>query len=314
MKPEVLLVGPMMPHHTQALEKTYTVHRYWEASDKAGFLKQIGAGVRGIATNGSQGAPGEMMAALPRLETISVNGVGYDKIDLPQARARGISIGVTTGVLTDDVADLAVGLLLDVSRRISYYDRFVREGRWAGGGELGLTRKASGKKVGIVGLGRIGKAVAKRLIAMDMPIYYTDLKADASLAYRFVPSIVELAKEADYLVVTAAGGEGTYKLVNKEVLGALGPEGFLINVARGSVVDEEALVEALQNRQIAGAGLDVFANEPHPLPALLSMDNVVMQPHLASGTLETRSAMGDLVLQNLEAHFAGRPLLTPLML
>lgn len=311
MKPEVLLVGPMMPHHMEALDKAYVVYRYWEAQDKLGFLSQIGANVRAIATNGSQGAPAEMMAALPRLEVISVNGVGVDKVDLAQARARGIPIGVTLNVLTDDVADLAVGLLLDVSRRISYYDRFVREGRWAGGGELGLTRKASGKKVGILGLGRIGKAVAKRLAAFDMQISYTDLQADATLPYRFVPDLIQLASDNDYLVVTAAGGEGTRKLVGKAVLKALGPEGFLINVARGSVVDEEALVEALQNRTIAGAGLDVFADEPRPLGALLSMNNVVLQPHMASATIETRSAMGDLVLGNLEAHFAGRPLLTP---
>lgn len=311
MKPEILLVGPMMPQHMEALEKAYVVHRYWETQDKPGFLRQIGAGVRGIATNGSQGAPSEMMTALPCLEVISVNGVGVDKVDLAQAKRRSIPIGVTLNVLTDDVADLAVGLLLDVSRRISYYDRFVREGRWAGGGELGLTRKASGKKVGIVGLGRIGKAVAKRLAAMDMQISCTDLSADPSLPYRFVADLVQLAKDNDYLVVTAAGGEGTRKLINKEVLEALGPEGFLINVARGSIVDEEALVEALQNRKIAGAGLDVFADEPRPLDALLSLNNVVLQPHMASATIETRSAMGDLVLGNLEAHFAGRPLLTP---
>lgn len=313
MKPEVLMIGKLMPQVIQALEEAYTAYRYWEAADKAALLAEVGPRIRGVATTGSQGLRAELMAALPKLEIVAVYGVGLDAVDLAQARARGIPVTTTPDVLTADVADMALALMLAVSRRIVLYDQYVRSGEWQQG-EPPLTRKVSGKKAGILGMGRVGRALAKRLAAMDMEIAYLDVYPDPNLPYRPADSLLELAQHSDYLIVTAAGGEGTRKLVNAEVFSAMGAEAFLINVARGSIVDEEALVEALQKGQIAGAGLDVFANEPNLPEALKAMPKVVLQPHMASGTLETRWAMGDLVIQNLAAHFAGQPLLTPVRL
>lgn len=311
MKPEILIMGRMMPHVMEALESTYTAHRFWEASDKAALLSEVGPRIRGVATSGSIGLRTEVMAALPKLEVVAVYGVGLDAVDLPQAKLRSISVTTTPDVLTADVADMAVALLLAVSRRIVQYDGYVRAGEWPQKGEPPLTRKVSGKRAGILGMGRVGRALAKRLAAMDMEISYLDVFQDPSLPYRVVNSLQELASSNDYLIVAAAGGEGTRKLVNAEIFAAMPDDSFLINVSRGSILDEEALIAALQSGQIAGAGLDVFYSEPNPLPALLTMPNVVLQPHMASGTLETRRAMGDLVIGNLEAHFAGKPLLTP---
>lgn len=311
MQPEILMVGPMLPQTMQSLEQTYTVHRLWEAPDKPALLAQVGPRIRGIATTGSVGARTEIMAALPRLEVIAVFGVGVDAVDLAQARARGIALSTTPEVLTEDVADLALALMLAVSRRIVQYDAYVRSGQWPKSGEPPLTHKVSRKKAGILGLGRVGKALAQRLAALDMEVSYYDLNPAPHLPYRQAASPLELAQHSDYFIVTAAGGAATRKLVNQEILQAIGPQGYLVNVSRGSIVDEEALVAALKSGALAGAGLDVFASEPHPDPALLEMENVVLQPHMASGTLETRTAMGQLVLANLAAHFAGKPLLTP---
>jgi hydroxypyruvate reductase len=310
VKPEILMIGPMMPQVMTRLESSYQVHRYWEAADKAEFLAQC-ANVRGIATTGSLGASGEIISALPKLELICVYGVGVDAVDLAQAKTRGIPVTTTPDVLTADVADMALALLLAVSRNILPYDAYVRSGDWPNKGEPPLTRTLNGKRAGILGFGRVGKAVAKRLTAMDMTVSYLDPSPEPSMPYRTATTLVDLAKDSDVLIVTAAGGEKTRKLVNEKVLEALGNNGILINVSRGSIVDEDALVRALQNGKIAGAGLDVFANEPKVPEALTTMTNVVLQPHMASGTLETRTAMGELVIGNLEAHFAGQPLLTP---
>jgi D-3-phosphoglycerate dehydrogenase len=310
MKPELLMMGKMMPHVMEALQGAYRVHRYWEAVDPSALLSEVSLRIRGVATNGGIGLGGEVMRALPNLEVVAIYGVGLDAVDLAQARDRGIKVTTTPDVLTSDVADMALMLMLSVSRRLLPNDAYVRAGEWVKG-EPPLTRRASGKRAGILGMGRVGRALAKRLAALDMGIAYFDVAQDPSLPYQAVGSLRELAVSSDYLIITAAGGEATRKLVNAEIF-ALMPEGsFLINVSRGSIVDEEALVAALQQGQIAGAGLDVFANEPHPHPALLSMTKVVLQPHMASGTIETRRAMGDLVIKNLEAHFAGKPLLTP---
>jgi lactate dehydrogenase-like 2-hydroxyacid dehydrogenase len=293
------------------LEQTYTLHHYWEL-DREVFRREIAAKVRGVATTGTLGCKGELIDALPALEIISVYGIGVDAVDLARAKARGIPVTVTPDVLTDDVADLAVGLMIAVSRRVVQADRYVRSGQWASTRrEMPIARKVSGKKVGILGLGRIGKALAKRLVAMDMQVSYVDVVANPSLPYRQLNDVVELARDNDFLVVTAAASSATRKIVNKDVLEALGPEGTLVNVARGSIVDEEALVRALQEGRLGAAALDVFADEPNVPEALFTMPNVVLTPHIASGTLETRLAMGDLVIRNLEAHFAGRPLLTP---
>ncbi len=238
-------------------------------------------------------------------------GVGYDRVDVPAAIERGIPVTHTPDVLNDEVADLAIGLMLSVARRIPQADRYVRAGRWAAEGPMPLARKMSGARLGIVGLGRIGQAIAKRAAAFGMQIAYTGRTQRPGLPYPYHPSARALAANVDFLVVITPGGEGTRHLIDREVLRALGPRGFLVNVARGSVVDEQALVEALRAGEIAGAGLDVFAQEPEVPQALREMDNVVLTPHMASATHETRQAMADLALANLQAHFAGRPLLSP---
>jgi hydroxypyruvate reductase len=312
VKPEILLMAPYMPSIMDVLEQTYTVRRLWEATDREAFLREIAPNVRGMASTGVHGCTSELMDALPKLEIIAVNGIGVDAVDLQKAKARGIPVTVTPDVLTEDVADLAVALMINVSRRIVLADQYVRSGAWASTRrEMPIARKVSGKRVGILGLGRVGKAVAKRLEAMNMHISYVDVVSNPALAYRQCADIIELARDNDFFVITASASSLTRKLVNKEVLEAIGPEGTLVNVARGSIVDEEALVTALQEGKLGAAALDVFADEPNVPEALFAMPNVVLTPHIASGTLETRQAMGELVIRNLEAHFAGKPLLTP---
>jgi hydroxypyruvate reductase len=309
MKPEILIVGPMMPQLMVALERDYIVHRLWEAPDRDALLEKIGPNVKAIATNGGLGASGSLINALPNLEIIAVFGVGVDAIDLSLAKKRGIPVATTQGVLTEDVADMALALLLATARQIVVGDQYVRAGQWPRG-EMALTRRVNGKRVGILGLGRIGKAVAKRLEALNMKISYSG-RNELDLPYAYYAEPVKMAGDVEFFVVTSAGGNATRKIVNRPVLEALGPNGILINVSRGSVVDEEALIHALKEGKLGGAGLDVFASEPNVPEELKSMPNVVLQPHHASGTIETRSAMGDLVARNLEAHFAGKPLLTP---
>jgi lactate dehydrogenase-like 2-hydroxyacid dehydrogenase len=265
--------------------------------------------VRAIVSSGHAGADAAMMDALPKTEIITCFGVGYDAIDVAAAKARKIAVTNTPDVLTDDVADLAIGLLIDVARRISRGDRFVRAGGWLKGGlEFGTALK--GKKVGIVGLGRIGQATAKRAEAFGMEILYHGRKRQPDVAYRYYPDLLGLARDCDFLLLTLPGGPETKGLVTAEVLAALGPQGTLVNVARGSIVDEAALVAALQSGALGAAALDVFVNEPRVPAALMAMDNVVLQPHVGSATHGTRAAMGQLVIDNLLAHFEGRPLLT----
>ena len=309
IKPEILMVGPMMPQLMAALERDYIVHRLWEAPERDALLEKIGSNVKAIATNGALGASGSLINALPNLEIIALYGVGVDAIDLSLAKKRGIPVTTTPDVLTEDVADMALALLLATARRIVVGDQYVRTGQWARG-EMALTRRVNGKRVGILGLGRVGKALAKRLEALNMKISYTNRK-ELDVPYASYRDLAKMAGDVDFLVVTAAGGDATRKIVNRPVLEALGPNGILINVSRGSIVDEEALIDALKEGKLGGAGLDVFASEPNVPEELKSMPNVVLQPHHASGTIETRSAMGDLVARNLEAHFAGKPLLTP---
>ena len=251
------------------------------------------------------------MAQLPSLEMVSIMGVGYDGVDVASALKRNIVVTHTPNVLNDEVADLAIGLMLSVARRIPQADQYVRSGRWGAEGAMPLARKVSGARLGIVGLGRIGQAIADRAAAFGMSIAYTARSAKPGLAYTFYASALALAAEVDFLVVITPGGAGTFHMINADVLKALGPRGYLINVARGSVVDEAALVDALEKGVIAGAGLDVFEKEPHPLEALGKLDNVVLTPHMASATRETRQAMADLAVANLQAHFAGLPALTP---
>lgn len=302
-RPALLQNGPLAPALEAALAAEFEVQRLADQPDPQAFLAQHGARFSGLATSAPAGASAALLAALPALRVISSHGVGLDKIDLAVAAQRGIQVGYTPEVLNDCVADLAMTLLLDVARGASAADRFVRRGDWAQG-KFRLARKVSGQRLGILGLGRIGRAVAQRAVGFDMQIRYTNRRPVAGVPWQFEPALVELARWADTLVVIAAGGASTHHLVNAEVLQALGPDGFLVNVARGSVVDQAALVQALQTGGIAGAGLDVYADEPHVPAELVALDNVVLLPHIASGTRETRQAMEALTLANLRAFYA----------
>ncbi len=292
----------------QALRAAFEVHDRLHESDPK-VLAQLGPRIRGIATTGEARVSRELIAVLPALELISVFGVGYDGVDVAAARERGVLVTHTPDVLTDEVADLALALTLCIARRIPQADRFVRAGCWPAGA-FPLTRKVSGARLGIVGLGRIGLAIARRGEALGMSIAYCSRNARSDVAYRYFPNPRSLAAEVDFLVVSTPGGAGTRKLIDAEVLAALGPKGYLINVARGSVLDETALIRALQDGVIAGAALDVFENEPQVPAELVALDNVVLTPHMASGTWQTRQAMADLALTNLQLHFAGKPVLT----
>lgn len=311
-RPQVLMTGAYPAWDMEPLEQHYTLHKLWEAPDRQRFIADHGAGIRAIATRGELGASAELINALPKLEIIACYGVGTDGIDLAAARARGIRVTNTPDVLTGDVADIGVGLALALLRRFPAGDAHVRSGAWARA-NMGLVTRLHGKRVGIVGFGRIGSTVARRLSGFDVQIGYFARAAQAGNPHAFFAGVAELAAWCDVLIVTLAGGAGTRGLVNAAVLDALGPRGWLINISRGSTVDEPALIDALQRHAIAGAALDVFLNEPHIDPRFLSLDNVLLQPHHGSGTVETRQAMGQLVRDNLEAHFRGQALLTPVV-
>jgi len=309
-KPEIVIVGPIYPPTQQRLEDLFVAHRLWEAPDRDAFLRDRRDRVRGIAVYALHGCPAPLIEALPRLEIIACMGVGVDAIDVACARSRGIAVTNTPDVVTEDTADLALALLLAVERRLAEGDRFVRRGDWPKG-DLRLGRKATGRKLGILGLGRIGRAVARRAEGFAMEIAYSGPRPKPDAPYRYLADPVELASWCDILIVACPGGAATRHLVNRAVLEALGERGTIVNIARGSVVDEAALVAALQSGTIGAAGLDVFAHEPRVPPELMEMDNVVLTPHIGSATRETRQAMGDLMVENLLAHFAGRPLPTP---
>jgi hydroxypyruvate reductase len=309
MAAEILQTTAMPPAVQKALDGGYTVHKLWEAKDKAALLKEIGPRVRGMATSGGAGAARELIEALPKLEVISSFGVGYDSIDIGCAKERGVTVTNTPDVLTDCVADTAMALTLAMMRRIPQADQFVRTGRWPKD-KFPLTDKLGGRIMGIVGAGRIGQAIAKRAEAFGMQIAYFGPRKKAELAWRYYDNLVAMAKDVDILMISCPGGKETNQLVNAAVIDALGADGYLVNIARGSVVEEPALVKALVEKKIAGAGLDVFADEPNVPEALWSLDTVALAPHIGSGTHETRQAMGDLMLKNLEAWFAGKPVLT----
>ncbi len=309
-RPAVLMTGAYPQWDMDALAKEYELLCLFDVAHKDAFIAENAANIRAIATRGDLGASAELMGALPKLEIVSVFGVGTDSVDLACARSRGIKVTNTPDVLTDDVADLGVALLLATARHVPQGDRFVRNGSWPQGG-LPLVTRVSGKKVGIVGMGRIGVAVAKRLRGFDCEISYFARSEKDGMPFRFEPDLLALARDSEFLIVTLSGGESTKNMINAEVLQALGPDGILVNVSRGTTVDELALIKALEDKAIKGAGLDVFWNEPNINPAFFTLDNAVLQPHHASGTVETRKAMGQLVRDNLVAHFAGKPLLTP---
>ena len=310
MKPEVLQIAPMLPHVEAALGDAYVVHRYWEAPDRPKLLAEVGPRVRAVATDGHYGIAPEIMAALPGLELVASYGVGYDAIDTAACKAGGVRVTNTPGVLNDAVAELTLGLILALCRRIPQADAYVREGRWLHG-NFDLTGELTGAHAGIFGLGRIGKEIARRLEACRMRVSYHGRQAQAWEPHQYYPDLVAMARDVDWLVVVAPGSAATRGIVSREVLEALGPKGALVNVSRGSLVDETAMVELLADGRLGGAALDVFADEPRVPEALLKMHNVVLSPHQGSATEKTRAAMGDLVVRNLAAHFAGDPLLTP---
>jgi lactate dehydrogenase-like 2-hydroxyacid dehydrogenase len=310
MKPRVLQHGRLMASLETALAEHFDLHPLWAEADPKAFLAAHGGEFTALATSARFGADRALIEALPRLAVIANFGVGVDTIDLAAARSRGVAVSNTPDVLTGCVADLAFGLLIDAARRLSAADRFVRRGDWLKG-PFPLATRVWGKKLGIVGLGRIGSAIARRAGGFDMAVRYHNRRPVENCPYEHESSLPALAAWADFLVVACAGGAATRHLVSRAVIDALGPGGFLVNISRGSVVDEPALVEALLAGRIAGAALDVFEDEPNVPPALFALDNVVLLPHIASATGETRQAMADCVLANLRSWFDSGRLLTP---
>ncbi len=308
MQHEVLQISPILiPAINEQLNARYTVHRLYEQADKDAWLRTHGSRIHAVVTGGHTGIQEAVMAQLPQLQVVAVNGVGTDAVDLAYARARGIHVTGTFGALTEDVADLAIGLLIASCRGICSGHRFVQDGQWPLHplpSAIPLARRFSGMRLGIVGMGRVGRAIATRAAAFGCPVRYTDLQAMADVPYTFVADLVALAAQSDALILAAAA-ENAEGIVNAAVLDALGPDGFLVNIARGKLVHEADLVAALTAGRIAGAGLDVFVDEPHVPPALLHMDRVVLQAHRASATWETRTAMGEMVLQSLATALAG---------
>jgi lactate dehydrogenase-like 2-hydroxyacid dehydrogenase len=307
-QPDILVTASLPPFLYDPLTSDYRCHDYAASGDKNALLASDGARMRGLVQGGGTVTPTTLLDALPKLEIISVFGVGYDGVPVDYCKQRGIKVTHTPDVLTDDVADVALGLILMSGRGFARFERFARAGQWANRG-IELTTKLSGQRVGILGLGRIGKAIAKRVTALGMKVAYTGRKPQ-SVPYEFLPDLKALAAASDFLVVACPGGAATRNIVNAEILAALGKKGILINIARGSIVDEPALVDALADGTIKGAGLDVFADEPHVPPPLMNMDHVVLLPHVGSATKETRKAMGDLCKANLDHWFAGKGVLT----
>jgi lactate dehydrogenase-like 2-hydroxyacid dehydrogenase len=309
MSVEIAVIGPQRPFVLDALEREFTVHKVWEAADKMAALEPVAARVRGAVTNAMSGLSADVIQALPNLEICAIMGVGLETTDLGAARQRGIVV-TTTPVLYEDVADLGVILALCASRRIVEADRFVRSGRWLQG-RIAPARKFSGKRAGILGLGRIGTALAPRLQGFGLSIGYYDPLPKPNLPYQAYGSALALAQNSDILFLCAAGGQGGGHIVTAEILDALGPEGIFVNIARGWLVDEAALVQALKDGRLGAAGLDVFEHEPRVPEALLGLDNVVLTPHIASNTEETMRAMGECVLDNIRSWFAGKGAVTP---
>jgi len=311
MKPEIILTAKGHAGTMATLQSEFTAHNLFEASNKDSFFEKCAARVRGLATFGPLPVDGKLMDMLPKLEIISNFGVGVDSINLADAKNRKIIVTNTPDVLNECVADTALALIVNTLRRLPQSEKYLRGGNWASRGPYPLTTSLGGKVLGVLGLGRIGEAVAKRAMACGMTIRYHN-RNKKDVPYPYDPDPVTLAKNSDVLVVVTPGGSGTAKLVGEKVLQALGPEGYLVNVARGSVVDEPVLLRYLQEKKIAGAGLDVFADEPRVPPEFFTLENAVLFPHVASATVETRKAMGDLQIENLRRHFAGKPVLTPI--
>jgi lactate dehydrogenase-like 2-hydroxyacid dehydrogenase len=311
-RPGVVAYGSLHPYLNEELARRFTVHAVDPEGDPAALPDAVRQ-ARALVSFGPVGAPAAIMDALPKLELIAMFSVGYDKVDVGHARAKGIRVTNTPGVLTDDTADLAVGLLYATVRNMVANDALIRRGDWARGDIPALAGRVTGSRIGILGLGRIGRAIAARLEAAAGEILYHNRREVADVPYRYVADRIAFARACDIIMVATSGGPESASLVDAEMLDALGPDGVIVNISRGSVIDEDALVAALAERRIAGAGLDVFANEPHVPQALLAMEHVVLQPHQGSATRHSRRAMADMVLANLDAHFAGKPLITPVI-
>jgi hydroxypyruvate reductase len=309
MKPEIIFTGKGHAGTQATLESEFTVHKIHEAPDKDKFLRERADRVRGIASFGLMPVDARLMDALPKLEIVANFGVGVDQINLDDARKRGIIVTNTPDVLNECVADTGMALVLNTLRQLPQSEKYLRAGSWAEKGPYPLTTSLGGKTMGILGLGRIGEAVAKRAQAFGMKIRYHNRKKK-DVPYPYDPDPVTLAKNADVLMVVTPGGAETKALVNAAVLDALGPKGYVVNIARGSVIDEPTLLRYLQEKKIAGAGLDVFADEPRVPREFWTLENAVLFPHVASATAETRKAMGDLQIENLRLHFAGKPVKT----
>jgi lactate dehydrogenase-like 2-hydroxyacid dehydrogenase len=305
---EILSTHKIHKSAEEAMPKYFTVHRLPDGAERAAFLKEVGPRIRGATGWGIDKAT---IDALPALEIYANAGVGYDGVDISACKARGIKVTNTPDVLNDAMAEITLGLMIALSRQIVAADRYVRDGRWKKDGNYAHTTELTGRTVGILGLGRIGKEIAARCTAMKMRVVYHGRSEQAHQPYVYYKSLAAMAKDVDVLVVVAPGGAETRGIVSREVIAALGPDGMLVNVARGTLVDEAALVEALVSGKLGGAALDVFEDEPNVPEALVKLDNVVLSPHQGSATFKTRDAMGDLVVANLRAHFDGKPLLTP---
>jgi len=306
---EILQTHKLLKSCEDALAAKYTVHKLHEAADKEALLASLRDRVRGIAGGNVQA---ELLDKLPKLEIVANFGVGYDSIDTKAAKARNVRVTNTPNVLNDAVAEITIGLMIALARRIPQAHQFVRDGNWIKG-NFPLLTELNGKTVGILGLGRIGKEIAVRAQAMKMRVVYYGRHKQHDEPFIYYSDLAEMARDVDWLVIIAPGGKGTEKIVSRQVLEALGPEGYLVNMARGSLVDEAAMVELLQSKKLGGAALDVFEKEPQVPPALFALDNVVLSPHQGSATHQTRNKMGALVVANLDAWFAGEPLISPVV-
>lgn len=310
-KPDLLMTGPMMPMIQDQLAQRFTVHKLWEAADKEAFLREVAPRISAIAAGGGHAAvDAALMGRFPGLKIVSSFGVGYDHVDAEWAGQNGVVVTNTPDVLNEEVADTALGLLLCTMRHLPQADRYLRAGKWLHR-PYPLTTTLRDRKVGILGLGRIGKAIAHRLEAFHVPVVYHGRSEQKDVPYRYYPSLLDMARDVNVLMIVAPGGASTTKIVNKEVLEALGSDGVVINVGRGSVVDEAALVEALKAKTILTAGLDVFEDEPRVPDELIALDHVVLFPHVGSASQHTRDAMGQLVVDNLLSWIDGKGPLTP---
>jgi lactate dehydrogenase-like 2-hydroxyacid dehydrogenase len=309
---DILMPARLLSYAEKGIDERFVLHRMWAADDREAFLAEAGPKIRGLATFGGTKIDAAYLDQLPALEIVSTMSVGYDAIDVAECGRRGIYVTHAPGVLTEEVADVALGLLLMTVREMPAAERYLRAGRWQSEGPFPITRGSlKGRKVGILGLGRIGQAVAKRCEAFNLEIHYHNRRPVADSAYTYHATLKGMAETVDTLIVVAPGGAETRHLINGEILSALGPMGILINIGRGSIVDEAALVQALESGTILGAGLDVFEDEPRVHPGLVSRDDVVLLPHVASGSIPTREDMAQLMIDNLTLWFDEGRLVTP---